>query len=121
MPPHLRKTAMHRPALPGLLSLLLAMPAFAAETLPALRKGQDYGKLRQSLLAQGWKPVTLPDAESCGTGDRRCAGRPEVYVCAGTGLANCIFTWRRGGTVIDVGTVGEARAVFDRMSCRSGC
>jgi hypothetical protein len=117
----MRKAAMRRLILPSFLVLLLVAPACAGEKLPNIRKGQDYGKLRQSLLAQGWKPVTLPDAERCGAGDRRCAGRPEVFVCAGTGLANCIFTWRRGGTVIDIGTVGETRAVFDRMSCRSGC
>lgn len=101
--------------------LLLAGQALAAEKLPALRSGQDYGQARKSLLTQGWKPVTLPDAEACSTDDRRCAGRPEVFICAGTGMANCLFTWRRRGTVIEVSTVGEEPAVLDRVRCRSGC
>lgn len=101
--------------------LLLACQAPAAEKLPTLRSGQDYGKVRQSLLAQEWKPETLPGAEACGADDKRCAGRPEVFVCAGTGMANCLFTWRRRGTVIEVSTVGEERAVLDRVRCRSGC
>ena len=109
-----------RPMLLG-LTLFPACLALAAETLPKLRSGQDYGDARQSLILQGWRPVTLPGAEACATGDNRCAGRPEVFACAGTGMASCLFTWQRRGTIIAVTTVGEEQAVFDRMRCRSGC
>lgn len=94
-------------AVAGLLSLA---PAAAAEALPKLA-GQDYGKARAALLRQNWQPVVLPDADQCMAGDRRCAGRPEMYVCAGTGMGQCVFVWRRKATVIDVMTEGEERPV----------
>lgn len=82
----------------------------AAEALPKLA-GQEYGKARAALLRQNWQPVALPDADSCMAGDKRCAGRPEMYVCAGTGLGQCIFVWRRKAVLIDVTTEGEERPV----------
>lgn len=78
----------------------------AAEPLPKLA-GQDYGKARAALLRQDWQPVTLPDADRCMASDQRCAGRPEMHACAGTGLAPCIFIWRRRATTIEVVTEGE--------------
>lgn len=92
------------------LALLAASAAVAAEALPKLA-GQDYGKARAALLRQDWRPVALPDADQCMAGDRRCAGRPEMYVCAGTGLGQCVFVWRRKAVVIDVMTEGEERPV----------
>ena len=84
--------------------------AIAAEALPKL-VGQDYGRARAALLRQNWQPVALPDADQCMAGDKRCAGRPEMYVCAGTGLGQCVFVWRRKAVVIDVMTEGEERPV----------
>lgn len=89
---------------------LVAGSAGAAEALPKL-VGQDYGKARAALLRQDWRPVALPDADACMAGDKRCAGRPEMYVCAGTGLGQCVFVWRRKAAVIDVMTEGEERPV----------
>jgi hypothetical protein len=34
-----------------------------------------------------------------------------MYVCAGTGLGQCVFVWRRKATVIDVMTEGEERPI----------
>lgn len=104
------------------MALLLTMTVVAipAEPLPKLRKDQDYGRTRQALSAAGWKPVTLPDADACMDGDERCTGRKEMFACAGTGLAQCVFTWQRGGTVINVITEGE-KPQFARVRCRSGC
>lgn len=90
--------------------LLSIAPAVAAEALPKL-VGQDYGKARTALLRQNWQPVALPDADQCMAGDRRCAGRPEMYVCAGTGMGQCVFVWRRKAATIDVMTEGEERPV----------
>lgn len=90
--------------------LSAASAAAAAEPLPKLA-GQDYGKARAALLRQDWRPVALPDADRCMAGDKRCAGRPEMYVCAGTGLGQCVFVWRRKAMVIDVMTEGEERPV----------
>lgn len=83
-----------------------AVGATAAEPLPKLA-GQNYGKARTALLRQDWQPVTLSDADRCMAGDQRCAGRPEMHACAGTGLAPCIFIWRRKATMIEVVTEGE--------------
>lgn len=91
------------------ISLAAGTPG-AAEALPKL-VGQDYGKARAALLRQDWQPVALPDADQCMSGDKRCTGRPEMYVCAGTGLGQCVFVWRRKAVVIDVMTEGEKRPV----------
>jgi ABC-type amino acid transport substrate-binding protein len=91
-------------------ALLSIASAGAAEALPKLA-GQDYGKVRAALLQQNWQPVALPDADRCMAGDKRCAGRPEMYVCAGTGLGQCVFVWRRKAVTIDVVTEGEERPV----------
>jgi hypothetical protein len=108
---------------PIALTLLLAasVAALAAEPLPRLRKEQDYARTRQSLQAQGWVPVTLPGADTCQGGDARCEGRPEMFACAGSGMAQCVFTWRRDTTVIDVVTLREGPALFSAVRCRSGC
>jgi hypothetical protein len=98
-------------------ALLSTAPAMAAEALPRL-SGQDYGKARAGLLRQNWQPVALPDADQCMAGDKRCAGRPEMYVCAGTGMGQCVFVWRRKGTVIDVMTAGEERPVVRSVRIR---
>lgn len=92
------------------LSLFAGSVAGASEALPRL-VGQDYGKARAALLKQDWQPVALSDADQCMAGDKRCAGRPEMYVCAGTGLGQCVFVWRRKAVVIDVMTEGEERPV----------
>jgi hypothetical protein len=92
------------------VALLAASAARAAEALPKL-VGQDYGRARAALLRQEWRPVALPDADQCMAGDKRCTGRPEMYVCAGTGLGQCVFVWRRKAVVIDVMTEGEERPV----------
>ncbi len=102
------------------LLLAVTVVALAAEPLPKLRRDQDYGRTRQALVSAGWEPVTLPGADACMDGDERCAGRKEMFACAGSGLAQCVFTWRRGGTVIDVVTEGE-QPQFARLRCRSGC
>ena len=60
-------------------------------------------------------------ADACPAGDARCAGRPEMLACSGTGVAACVFTWRRGGALIEVGTVGEEAPSVSGVRCRSGC
>ena len=91
-----------------------------AVRLPSFSKQTSYGEARRSLTAQGWSPVRMPNADRCGEGDPRCQGRPEMERCAGTGLAYCNFTWRRGSTLIVVTTVGEDPYV-SQVRCRAGC
>lgn len=111
----MRKTAL---ALASLLALTTA--AAAAERLPNLTRGTPYASVRNILLAVGWRPVTLPGADRCSGRDSRCKDRPEMLSCAGTGMANCLFTWQRNNTVIGISTIGED-ATFDGSECRSGC
>lgn len=75
--------------------------------LPVFIPNETYGGLRKRLLQDGWEPVTLPDADTCGADDLRCRGRPEMMACAGTGLASCKFAWRKGALEIAVLTDGE--------------
>jgi hypothetical protein len=100
--------------------VFLPLQVSSAERLPKFPKRTDYGEARNSLIALGWRPVTMPDAQKC-DGDERCRGRPEMLACSGTGRASCTFTWKRRDTLIEIGTVGEAGNVVDRVRCRAGC
>ena len=105
-----------------LAGLALAPTAsVSAERLPSFPKRTEYTEARRSLIALGWRPVTLPDADRCSKGDMRCQGRPEMAACSGTGLARCLFTWRKGETLIEVGTYGEEEPIVDAVRCRAGC
>ncbi|RDJ25434.1 hypothetical protein DWF00_15435 [Bosea caraganae] len=98
-----------------------ASVAFAAEALPGLPKQRDYGQFRVSLIKQGWQPTKLPGADECWEGDKRCTGRAEMFACAGTGAANCLFIWKKAGTLIEVATKGEEQAMVSGLRCREGC
>jgi hypothetical protein len=102
-------------------ALVLAVnPALAQQAAPAFPRNTGYAEARQSLVGLGWAPVTLPDADRCPPRDGRCAGRPEMLSCSGTGIAACAFTWRRGDTLIEVLTAGEVPVVTGTR-CRAGC
>lgn len=104
----------------AILLVLLGLTAAAgAQTLPKL-KGQGYAQARSALLKHGWKPVALPGADRCEPGDGRCTGRPEMYVCAGSGRGQCVFVWRRGGLTIDIFTEGEGAPVVMAVRARKG-
>lgn len=109
-----------RYVLATLVCATLCTASVAGERLPTFPKQTDYGDARRSLLALGWAPVTMPDADACDDDDR-CRGRPEMEACAGTGLGNCSFTWKRNGTLIAVGTIGETRPTVMGVQCRAGC
>jgi hypothetical protein len=107
-------------------------------SLPRFPKGTPYGEARQSLKALGYRPNALPDADDvsrarCGykpdspgkpkpsTGDAndmRCF--PEMIACAGTGLGQCVYSWRRGEALIDVFTTNET-PIVEGVKCRVNC
>lgn len=96
-----------------LVILLLTSFAFAqTAALPRFKKNEGYKSVRVKMLKAGWKPFHAEDADVCGEGDERCQGRPEMQSCAGTGLANCRFLWKRKGKTAVIFTVGED-AVYD--------
>lgn len=78
-----------------------------ADGLPEFKKNEDYGSVREKMLRAGWTPHRSKDADKCGEGDERCEGRPEMQSCAGTGMANCKFLWKKGEKMLAIFTVGE--------------
>lgn len=102
--------------------IALSLSSSALAQVPSFPNNEPYAKARKHLLKKGWMPVHEPeDGFVCQKDDPRCTGRPETVNCAGTGLANCIFRWKRKGVVIDVLTVGETKPAITEVTCRSGC
>ena len=98
-----------------LVSGLLVFSVFAQTNgLPRFRRGENYKSVRVKMLKAGWKPYHAPDADKCLAGDKRCEGRPEMKNCAGTGVAPCIFLWKRKGKTVAILTVGEDEAGFNK-------
>lgn len=86
---------------------VVAASAAKNDGLPRVKEGDDYANVRKALLADGWQPYHAPNADTCMDGDTRCQGRPEMEACAGTGMANCNFLWKKDGKTIAVYTIGE--------------
>lgn len=93
----------------ALVAITICLGAVGAQTkdLPFLKKNESYAKVRNKLLKAGWKPFHAEDADECQSGDARCENRPEMQSCAGTGMANCNFLWKRKGKMLAIFTVGE--------------
>jgi hypothetical protein len=112
--------------LSAVLVSLAAFPAQAQSSPPRFPANTYYGDARAKLQELGYAPVMPKRArgrceqENIGR-ENVCKQWPEVQSCAGTGLARCFFRWRRGSTVIEVRTVGDARETVDRVRCHSGC
>lgn len=87
--------------------LFLSLTGTAQTTTPKFKKGESYKSVREKMIKAGWSPFRSSDADTCGEGDNRCAGRPEMYSCAGTGMANCAFVWKKGSKYLTILTVGE--------------
>jgi hypothetical protein len=110
--------------LSGLLAMVLVcvgVTAMAAEPLPTFKRDKPYSDVRNALLATGWQPVRLPDADRCDSRDSRCQGRPEMTSCSGTGRAPCLFTWRKDTRTIEVVTEREDGGFFRSLRCVQGC
>lgn len=75
--------------------------------LPRIRKSENYKTVRVKMLKAGWKPFHSKEADKCYENDERCQGRPEMNHCAGTGLGNCEFLWKRKGKTVAIFTAGE--------------
>jgi hypothetical protein len=88
--------------------LVLFIATFAQTTgLPKIRKGETYKSIRVKMIKAGWKPAPTSEADKCSAEDSRCQGRPEMESCAGTGMANCAFRWKRKGKIVTILTVSE--------------
>ena len=87
---------------------------------PHFSSGEPYSAVREKLINEGWSPVISPDSYVCIDGDVRCANRPEMEACSGSGLAPCKFVWSKDGYNLNVFTVGvdatdEGDAAFDSL------
>lgn len=83
-------------------------PTKTTETngLPAFKVGEDYkSNVRVKMLKASWETYHSPDADQCGSGDSTCDEFPEMEACAGTGLGNCKFLWKRAGKLVAIFTV----------------
>ncbi len=96
---------------------LAAPPASAApdgrtSDLPRFEMNENYTSVRTKMIGARWTPFHAQDSDECAQGDARCAGRPEMNVCAGTGMANCKFLWKKNEKIIAICTVGEGEPTF---------
>lgn len=76
-------------------------------TVPQFETDEAYGHVREKLIQMGWEPVVSPESDTCWEGDVRCTNRPEMEACSGTGIAPCVFVWRKENYTLRVYTVGE--------------
>ena len=118
---HRRGPRMKRTLMSAILATLAASAA-CADALPSFPMFTSYQSARQNLLRQGWLPWRLPNASTCSPGDNRCRGRPEMLSCEASGSATCIFTWKRGNSIIEVTTRGKESGLgVTGVKCQSGC
>ena len=98
-----------------------AKPTMAPVHLPRLTPGEPYSRARIALIGRGWRPVKTNARLDDGTlrktlGDAGAmleAGYVETFDCSGSGLAYCIFIWKRGTKCVHVITQGEFLPEFD--------
>ena len=88
--------------------------------VPSFSSGEPYREVREKLIKDGWRPVILADADVCIDDDVRCANRPEMEACSGSGLAPCKFLWSKDGYRLTVFTLGmdatdDGDAAFDEF------
>lgn len=94
----------------------------SAKSVSGVPNGGSYASARKILVKSGWKPVHQPEQGfECMKGDERCEGRPETVNCSGTGVAACIFRWKKKARVIDVIAAGETDPQITGVECRKGC
>ncbi|MFI5020860.1 MAG: peptidoglycan-binding protein [Alphaproteobacteria bacterium] len=84
-----------------------ATPTAPVEELPQFIENESYASVRNKMIKAGWEPFHSETADNCDVGDSRCEGRPEMEACAGTGLGNCKFLWKKNGRVTAICTIGE--------------
>lgn len=85
--------------------------------LPDLLSAESYGVVRTKMIAAGWEPMRLEDADQCEKGDSRCSEWPdEMHACRSDGYAPCRFTWTRDEMIVGVCTRGTPPVFFGLCS-----
>jgi hypothetical protein len=80
------------------------------DEMPKFTKGDSYKSVREKLIKAGWTPFKSKDADECRGDDERCKDFPEMEACAGTGLGNCRYLWKKSGKTLAIFTIGESPA-----------
>lgn len=91
----------------SLFFIMACVQTISAKELPTFEKDENYASIRLKMIDAGWKPFHSKGADSCFESDSRCQGRPEMESCAGTGMANCKFLWKKDEKSVAICTVGE--------------
>lgn len=104
--------AVARPALLAIaLAVLCGGPALADGRF---RNLMPYSEARGMLQRLGYRPYLMPGSDVCDPNEPRCF--PELEFCVANRLAGCTYTWRRGRSIIEVGT-----QYVDPVVVRSEC
>lgn len=78
------------------------------DEMPGFKKGEAYKSIREKLIKAGWIPFKSKEADKCYEGDERCQDFPEMESCAGTGLGNCRYLWKKGNKTLAIFTISDS-------------
>ena len=78
------------------------------DELLKFKKGEAYKSIREKLIKAGWIPFKSKEADKCYEGDERCQDFPEMEACAGTGLGNCRYLWKKGDKTLAIFTISDS-------------
>lgn len=78
------------------------------DEIPKFSEGEEYKKVREKLIKAGWTPFKSKDAGKCSGDDERCKDFPEMESCAGTGLGNCRYLWKKNNKTLAIFTIGDS-------------
>jgi clan AA aspartic protease (TIGR02281 family) len=108
--------AQVKPETTPLSSTLAAKGPGAAPSFPP---NTAYTDARRSLMALGYEPALLPDAEKCDrNADKTCF--PEREGCTSDNATQCEFFWKRGERLIKVTTTVVPPTVSS-VGCQMNC
>jgi clan AA aspartic protease (TIGR02281 family) len=103
-------------AAPTIVGAAKADQVIAAASVPAFPSRTPYGQARKSLMALGYGPAPLPEADKCDREtDQTCF--PERDSCT---RGQCEFIWRRGETLVKIRTV-EVPPIVSAVECEVNC
>jgi clan AA aspartic protease (TIGR02281 family) len=97
-----------------------AVPAKdASVALPSFPSNTAYVDARRSLMALGYEPAPLPDAEKCDRNtDKTCF--PEREACSAESDTRCAYFWKRGERLIKITTTAMPPTVSS-VGCQVNC
>lgn len=91
----------------------------AVSDVPTFPANTAYSDARHSLMALGYEPAPLPDADKCDRNtDKTCF--PEREACTSDNGTQCEFFWKRGERLIKVTTTAIPPTV-STVGCQVNC